>query len=165
MITITMIIIIMIMMIIIFKISIIRSVTSSSDSTFPSMERWLATSMLHNSDDDDYKYDDDDQNIDDTDNSRCWTSALAAAMEWFQRVSRARSLYHFIILSQSYSPPMIWKWIRDTSTWMPWTRTCQPWGSWKPSSCTGGCTFSDHIIFPTNPPSLKMWCFGCNFVL
>ena len=44
--------------------------------------------MLHNSDDDDYKYDDDDykyddddQNIDDTDNSRCWTSALAAAME------------------------------------------------------------------------------------
>ena len=57
---------------------IIRSVTSSSASTFPSMERWLAMSMLHNSDDDDdYKYDDDDdykyddgddQNIDDADN-------------------------------------------------------------------------------------------------
>ena len=46
--------------------------------------------MLHNSDDNnddykyddyDYKYDDDDQNIDDADNSRCWTSALAAVME------------------------------------------------------------------------------------
>ena len=75
--------------------------------------------------------------------------------------------HHLIIWSpsQSYSPPMIWKWIRDTSTWMPWTRTCQPWGSWKPSSCTGGCTFSLHIIFPTNPPSLKMWCFGCNLGL
>ena len=50
---------------------------------------------------------------------------------------------HLIIWSpsQSYSPPMIWKWIRDTSTLMPWTRTCQPWGSWKPSSCTGGFTF------------------------
>ena len=39
------------------------------------------------------------------------------------------------LLTYSNSKPTSWS--RASSTWMPLTRTCQPWGSWKPCSFTG----------------------------
>ena len=39
------------------------------------------------------------------------------------------------LLTYSNSKPTSWS--RASSTWMPLTRTCQPWGGWKPCSFTG----------------------------